>query len=107
MELLEDAGAAADLAVNGREAVEKFARSPVGTYRLILMDLLMPEMDGFMAAKTIRTMKRKDAAEVKIFACTANSYKEDRDKAIESGMDDFITKPIDIGALLERLEKLS
>ena len=106
LELLEDAGAAADLAVNGREAVERFARSAVGTYGLILMDLLMPEMDGFMAAKAIRSMKRPDAGSVKIFACTANSYQEDKDKAIESGMDDFITKPIDIGALMEKIREL-
>ncbi len=106
MELLEDAGAAADLAVNGREAVEKFSHSAVGTYGLILMDLLMPEMDGFMAARAIRAMKRPDAAKVKIFACTANSYQEDKDKAIESGMDDFITKPIDIGGLFRKLEEL-
>ena len=106
LELLEDAGITADLAVNGREAVEKFAHSAAGTYSLILMDLLMPEMDGFMAARAIRAMKRPDAAKVKIFACTANSYQEDKEKAMESGMDDFITKPIDIRALLDKLKEL-
>ena len=106
MELLDDAGVAADLAENGREAVQKFAHSPVGTYQLILMDLLMPEMDGFMAARAIRALKRPDASAVKIFACTANSYQEDRDRAMESGMDDFITKPIDIGTLLDRIRTM-
>ena len=107
LELLKDAGAEADLAMNGQEAVERFAKSGEGTYKLILMDLLMPEMDGFSAARAIRAMKRPDAKRVKIFACTANSYKEDRDRAMESGMDDFITKPIDIAKLMEKLEELS
>ncbi len=105
LELLNDVGVSADLAVNGREAVQRFAASREGEYRLILMDLLMPEMDGFEATRTIRAMKRRDAAAVRIYACTANSFQEDRDRAIASGMDDFIMKPIDVEALMKKLKE--
>ncbi len=104
LELLRDVGIEADLAENGREAVRKFAGSRVGEYSLILMDLLMPEMDGFAATKAIRSMKRPDAATVRIYACTANSFQEDRDRSLASGMDDFIMKPIDVESLLEKLK---
>ena len=67
------------------------------------MDLLMPKMDGFEAAKAIRALKRPDAKTVRIFACTANSSDEDRRKAKASGMDDFITKPVDVDKLLEKI----
>ena len=65
----------------------------------------MPEMDGFEATRTIRAMKRRDAAAVRIYACTANSFQEDRDRAIASGMDDFIMKPIDVEALMKKLKE--
>lgn len=102
-ELLADVGFDSDLAENGREAVNRFAGSKVGTYKVILMDLLMPEMDGFEAAKAIRALKRPDASTVRIYACTANSFQEDKDRAIKCGMDDFITKPIDINSFLKKL----
>ena len=69
----------------------------------ILMDVLMPEMNGFEAAKAIRALDRPDADQVKIIACTANALQEDRDKALESGMDDFMAKPLDFPVLLEKL----
>lgn len=103
MELLDSEGYKADLAVNGKQALKLFENSEVGTYGVILMDLLMPEMDGFETAKAIRGLDRPDAKTVRIFACTANSFSEERDKAFESGMDDFITKPINIKELLEKL----
>ncbi len=103
-ELLEGEGFQVTHTENGRSAVEAFYKSAPGEYQVILMDLLMPEMNGFEAAKAIRDMDRPDAASVRIFACTANSFKEDRDKAMESGMDDFITKPIDVAELLRKLE---
>ena len=103
LELLHEEGIEADLAENGREAVRRFSASAVGEYGVILMDLLMPEMNGFEAAEAIRALERPDAPTVRIYACTANSFQEDRDKARASGMDDFITKPIDVGLLLEKL----
>ena len=105
LELLEGEGFTADLAVNGRQAVEMFAASAPGTFGVVLMDLLMPEMDGFEAARAIRDLDRPDAKTVRIFACTANSFSTDRDRALESGMDDFISKPIDIQELFRKLEK--
>lgn len=104
IELLESEGIHADLAENGRKAADMFAASEPGTYDVILMDLLMPEMNGFEAAKAIRAMKRKDAKTVRIFACTANSFREDYARAMECGMDDFIAKPIDMKVVMEKIQ---
>lgn len=106
MELLEDEGYEVTLAENGKAAVDRFAASEPGTFDLILMDVLMPEMDGFTATRAIRAMNRADAKSVLIFACTANSFKEDLDKAMESGMDDFIAKPVDVEQLLLKIAKM-
>ena len=103
LELLADEGFEAVLAQNGREAVDIFQRFAPGTFGVILMDLLMPEMDGFQAAVAIRAMDRADAGTVKIVACTANSFSEDRDRALACGMDGFLTKPVDMGELLRIL----
>lgn len=99
-ELLQDAGYPVDVAKNGQEAVELFKNSEEGYYPFILMDLLMPVKDGYQAAREIRKMSRPDAETVKIIACTANVLKEDRSRAIASGMDSFIAKPIDMRRLL-------
>ena len=103
LSLLEEYGFEATLAENGKKALETFCSSEPHTFGVILMDLLMPEMDGFEATKAIRELKRPDAKTVRIFACTANSLPEDREKAMSSGMDDFIAKPIDVGALIRKL----
>ncbi len=103
IELLQGEGLEADLAENGKKAFQMFKNSPAGTYGVILMDLLMPEMDGFETAKAIRSLDREDAKTVRIFACTANSFAEDRDKALASGMDDFIAKPINVEELLRKI----
>ena len=103
LDLLQDAGLRADLAQNGRIALEVFRRSAIGTYDAILMDLLMPEMDGFQAAQAIRALDRPDARTVRIIACTANAADSDRERAQASGMDGFLTKPVDIGKLLDML----
>ena len=63
----------------------------------------MPVMDGCSACAEIRRMDRADAKSVVIYACTANIFKEDRDRAMESGMNDFLTKPVDIGGLLKKM----
>ncbi len=103
VELLEGEGFKATLAENGKKALQIFSESAPDTYGIILMDLLMPEMDGFETAKAVRALDRPDAKTVRIFACTANSFAEERDKAFASGMDDFITKPVDVNQLLEKL----
>ena len=103
-ELLEGEDFEVLLVPDGKKAVEAFAASAPGEYGVILMDLLMPEMNGYEATKAIRAMNRPDAATVKIFASTANTLPEDREKAYQSGMDDFIAKPIDIEDLLKKLE---
>ncbi len=106
VELLLDEGYEAVTAVNGAEAVEEFRASRPGSLPVILMDLLMPEMDGFAAARAIRALPRPDAGEVHIIACTANSFEEDRERAYEAGMNDFIPKPVDIDLLLEKLDAI-
>lgn len=103
IEVFTEGGYTVQRARNGQEAVDMFAVSDFGEYDLILMDVQMPVMDGYTATKMIRAMDKEDAKKVKIFACTANTFKEDRDKAVESGMDDFIAKPIDINVLLQKL----
>lgn len=102
-EILTERGFRVVHAENGKEAVEAFRESEPGEFDIILMDMQMPVMDGCTAVREIRGLERPDAGKVSIFACTANTFKEDRDKAIESGMDDFLSKPIDVGILLEKL----
>lgn len=104
-EILDECSITSEVARNGREAVEKFVASDPGTYPVILMDIQMPEMDGYEAAKAIRNLKRVDAGTVRILACTANTFQEDIDRVMESGMNDFIGKPINIEELFHKLQK--
>lgn len=104
IEILEDEGFETVHAENGRAAVEKFDKSGLGEISFILMDMQMPVMDGCTATKEIRKLERADAKNVIIFACTANTFQEDRIQAIESGMDDFLAKPIDINILKKKLQ---
>ncbi len=103
VEILKDAGFKVSLAKNGREALDIFAASDIGEFDFILMDMQMAVMDGCEASRRIRALDRQDAQSIIIYACTANTFKEDRDKAVESGMNDFLTKPIDINVLMEKL----
>ncbi len=103
LELLEENDFPAELVTDGRAALESFSDSEVGEFGVILMDLLMPRMDGFAAAAAIRALDRPDAKTVRILACSANCTVEDREKAKASGMDDFLSKPVNIRALLEKL----
>ena len=102
-ELLESEGFSPVVAKNGREAVDAFLSAPAGTFDTVLMDLLMPEMDGFAAAEAIRASGRPDAKTVKIIACTANSSAEDRAQARAAGMDGFLAKPVDVDELMAAL----
>ncbi len=106
MEILSQFGFVSVHAQNGREAVEIFERSKINEFKIILMDMRMPVLDGCEASARIRELDREDAKTVTIFACTANSFQEDRDKALGSGMNDFLTKPIDINTLIRKMEKI-
>jgi len=102
--MLEDTGITIDYAENGREAVSKFSRNP-DKYSLVLMDVHMPEMDGYEATRAIRALDTAKAKFIPIVAMTANVFREDVDACLEAGMDDHIAKPIDPDILLEKIKK--
>ena len=106
LEILAAYGADVTPAVNGREAVDLFSQSPVSSFDVILMDIQMPVLDGYDAARAIRAMDRPDGRTIPIFALTANAFKQEADRARESGMDDVITKPLDVDVLLQKLSAL-
>ncbi len=97
---LENAGVKVDMARNGQEAVTRFAASDVGSYDVILMDIMMPVMDGLEATRTIRKMPRSDATTVPIIAMTANAFQEDRQRVLEAGMNEHLTKPLESEKLI-------
>lgn len=103
--ILEESGMAVDCAENGEEALQMFVRSKPGTYQAILMDLQMPVMDGYTAAREIRKSRHPQAAGIPIIALTANAFAEDIAKAQTAGMDDHIPKPIDFSRLLGVLQR--
>ena len=92
--LLGDAGANVTTVHNGREAVDLFANSPAGTFDVILMDVMMPVMDGLTATKCIRKLERKEAKTIPIIAMTANAFQEDAKRCIDAGMNAHLAKPI-------------
>ena len=96
----------ADLAENGRIAVEKFAASEPGYYSAVLMDMRMPEMDGLEATRKIREMDRPDAAEIPIIALTANAFDEDVQRSMQAGLNAHLSKPVQPDVLFETLESL-
>ncbi len=101
--LLEENGAIVTEATDGMEAVEHFEESEPGFFDAILMDIMMPRMNGLEATKTIRGLERSDAKTVPIIATTANAFEEDVKKAIEAGMNSHIAKPIEVDVLLRTL----
>ena len=103
--LLEHDGALVTTAVNGKEALELFRDKPTGTFDAILMDVMMPEMNGYEATRAIRLCDKPDAADVPIIAITANAFTEDVAQAKESGMNDHLSKPIEIEKLKATLAK--
>jgi signal transduction histidine kinase/CheY-like chemotaxis protein len=105
-ELLSSANPTIDEAENGRQAVDAFSGSPEGYYDIILMDIQMPVLDGYEAAKEIRALNRADAKTVPIIAMTAHAYKEDVEQALAVGMNGHLAKPIDKPALMETVEKI-
>ena len=96
----------ADLAENGRVAVEKFAAHEEGYYDAILMDMRMPEMDGLEATRRIRAMKRRDAGTIPIVALTANAFDEDVQRSMQAGLNAHLSKPVEPEALFHTLEGL-
>lgn len=104
-ELLSEYPYHIEMATNGMECVEKFEASPAGYYDIILMDIQMPLMNGYEATERIRCSSHSDAKDVIIIAMSANAYKEDIKQAEKSGMNDYISKPIYIETLVEKLKK--
>ena len=103
--LLEDRGAAITAVTDGRQAVDAFAAAEPGSFDIILMDIMMPEMDGLEATRTIRAMHRSDAAAVPIFAMTANAFVEDIENCLRAGMNEHIAKPIDLDQMVRVIAK--
>lgn len=100
--LLQEAGAVVDQAADGKEAVEMFAASAPGTYDAVLMDVMMPELDGHAAARAIRGMDRSDA-QLPIIAMTANLFDEDVEACLAAGMDAHIPKPLEAGQMIRTI----
>ena len=104
--MLQNEGADVIKAWNGQEAVELFRNSEPGEFDVILMDIMMPVMNGYEATKMIRSLDREDAKEVPIIAMTANAFTEDRIRAKAAGMDEHVAKPVDVELLIKVIHKL-
>ena len=104
--MLQNEGADVTKAWNGQEAVELLRNSEPGEFDVILMDIMMPVMNGYEATKMIRSLDREDAKAIPIIAMTANAFTEDRLRAKEAGMDEHISKPVDVRLLVKVICKL-
>ena len=104
--VLQNEGAVVTKAWNGQEAVELFRNSEPGEFDVILMDIMMPVMNGYEAAKMIRSLDREDAKAIPIIAMTANAFTEDRIRVKEAGMDEHVAKPVDAELLIKVIHKL-
>ena len=91
-------------AMNGQEAVDAFEKSEIGFFDIILMDIMMPVMDGLEAARRIRGMERPDARAIPIIAMSANAFKEDVQKSLEAGMNAHLIKPIDESKVIDTIK---
>ncbi len=104
--LLQEVGFEIEIANNGKEAVEMVKSHEAGYYRVVLMDVQMPEMNGYDATRAIRRLEDKALADIPILAMTANAFTEDKEAALSCGMNGHIAKPIDIQLLLSTLDEL-
>ena len=104
--ILQNEGVVVTKAWNGQEAVELFRKSEPGEFDVILMDIMMPVMNGYEAAKMIRSLDREDAKVIPIIAMTANAFTEDRLRAKEAGMNEHIAKPVDRKLLIKVINEL-
>lgn len=103
--MLENAGAELTKAQNGQEALDIFRESPVSFFDAILMDVMMPVMDGYQATRAIRALERPDAAAVPIVAMTAHAFADDRQRAYEAGMTAHLAKPLESAVLIRTLQR--
>lgn len=105
VELLQEEGCTVDRAKDGVECVDMLEKEANGTYQLILMDIQMPVMNGYDAAKKIRRMDDPQKADIPIIAMTANAFSEDKQAALDAGMNDHIAKPINMNVLVPTIQK--
>lgn len=103
--LLEDEGAQITVVNDGQQAVQQFKQTKPGTYDAILMDVMMPVMDGILATQKIRSLERYDAKNIPIIAMTANAYEEDAEKCLQAGMNAHLSKPLQMEHVLETITK--
>lgn len=104
--LLETAGVQVERAVDGEDCVQKLEAAAPKAYDLILMDVQMPRMNGYEASRRIRQLEDEEKRHIPIVAMTANAFAEDKQKALEAGMDDFVAKPVNVKKLLQLLARL-
>ena len=104
--MLQNEGAEVTKAWDGQEVVKIFEKSRSGEFDVILMDIMMPVMNGYEAAKMIRSLDREDAKAIPIIAMTANAFTEDRLRAKEAGMDEHVAKPVDVESLIKVIHRL-
>lgn len=103
--VLDEQGAVVTEAKDGKQALDLFAASAPGTYDIILMDIMMPVMDGLEAARAIRLLERSDAKEIPIIAVSANAFADDIEESVRSGMNDHLSKPLDFENLFKMIYK--
>jgi len=103
--ILEDSGAVVTVATDGQQAVDTFVSKPVGSYDAILMDIMMPVMDGYTATQKIRNSDKNDSNIIPIIAMTANAFAEDIKKAKDAGMNEHVSKPIQVESLIKTLAR--
>ncbi len=104
--ILENYGIETEQAVNGKEAVRRMEESVPGYYDMIFMDIMMPEMDGLEATRTIRNLDREDCKKIPIYAMSANAFDEDVKRSLASGMNGHLSKPVNLQVLEKTLQKV-
>jgi signal transduction histidine kinase/CheY-like chemotaxis protein len=107
VDILTESGIAVEEAEDGSIAIDKLLQKGAGYYDLVLMDIQMPIMDGYTAARTIRSFEDKELANIPIIALSANAFEEDRQKALEAGMNAHLSKPINVDEMMETLSQMA